>query len=81
MSTCDGRVADRYRISDLEKYVLSAKQKRMRDLESWKEYNWEYISIAGWLMSQKKLQEQDRDLYFWKGIPCEFRKRLESAGY
>ncbi|KAK7692703.1 hypothetical protein QCA50_004336 [Cerrena zonata] len=44
----------------------------------WKSYNRKFIHIAGWLESHKKISEDEKDLYFWKGIPQNFRDKLEA---
>ena len=73
------RDSKRYRVRDLEAYVLSSRRKpKFKDLSVWKKYNRGFIRIAGWLMQKDKLIIKDRDLYFWKGIPREFRQRLEA---
>ena len=71
------RDAGRHLVSDLERYVLRSRTRKMRDLSTWKAYNRAFIRIAGWLVNTGKLQSRDQDLYFWKGIQRDFRNRLE----
>ena len=73
------RDARRYRVKDLESYVINTRSKStFKNLATWKSYNRGFIRIAGWLVQKKKIDDEDRDLYFWKGIPKKFRLRVES---
>ncbi|KAK7686651.1 hypothetical protein QCA50_010251 [Cerrena zonata] len=73
------RDTKRYKRGDLEAYCRRKGHKKstMR-LPRWKQYNREFIRIAGWLVSHKKLSLTDQSLYFWKGIPQDFRDKLEA---
>ncbi|KAF7791235.1 hypothetical protein EIP86_002249, partial [Pleurotus ostreatoroseus] len=69
-----------YRVKDLEKYVQNTRQlTKFKDLSVWKRYNRGFIRIAGWLQNHGKLDEATTNLYFWKGIPRNFRKKLETS--
>ncbi|KAK7685266.1 hypothetical protein QCA50_011629 [Cerrena zonata] len=73
------RYTKRYKRGDLEAYCKHMRHKKstMR-MPHWKSYNRKFIRIAGWLESHKKISEDEKDLYFWKGIPQDFRDKLEA---
>ena len=73
------RDARRYRIKDLERYVQRTRRTpKFNSLATWKRYNRGYIRIAGWLVNKNKLDEATNSLYYWKGIPKSFRRKLET---
>ncbi|KAF7799985.1 hypothetical protein EIP86_011228 [Pleurotus ostreatoroseus] len=49
----------------------------MEDLHSWRKYARRFIRIEGWLERKLKISQDECAMYFWKGIPCKFRERLE----
>lgn len=57
--------ARRYRIRDLESYVMNTRTlPKFKDLATWKRYSRGYIRIAGWLQKHGKLDEKNNNLYF-----------------
>ncbi|KAK7692990.1 hypothetical protein QCA50_004632 [Cerrena zonata] len=69
----------RYRCNDLEAFCLKARKDKTRmRMSRWKDYSREFIRIAGWLVTHKKISANEQALYFWKGIPKSFRAQLES---
>ena len=69
----------RYRCSDLESFCKkSRKNKDKMRMSHWKNYSREFIRIAGWLVSHKKISQDEQALFFWKGIPKVFRTQLEA---
>lgn len=73
------RYTKRYKRGDLEAYCKHMRHKKstMR-MPHWKSYNRKFIRIAGWLESHKKISSDEKALYFWKGIPQDFRDKLEA---
>lgn len=69
----------RYKRGDLEAFCKRMRHKKSSmQLSRWKSYNREFIRIAGWLVSRQKISEEEKALYFWKGIPHDFREKLEA---
>ncbi|KAK7680281.1 hypothetical protein QCA50_016521 [Cerrena zonata] len=69
----------RYCCNDLEAFCLKArKDKTHMRMSRWKDYSREFIHIAGWLVTHKKISANEQALYFWKGIPKSFGAQLES---
>ena len=69
----------RFKRGDLESFSRRAKNDRVpMRLSKWKEYNRDFIRIAGWLEGKSKISSEEKDLYYWKGIPSDFRDKLES---
>ncbi|KAK7689742.1 hypothetical protein QCA50_006381 [Cerrena zonata] len=69
----------RYHCNDLEAFCLKAhKDKTYMQMSQWKNYSREFICIAGWLVTYKKISANEQAFYFWKGIPKSFRAQLES---
>lgn len=55
------------------------KQKlRITDLAAWKRYVRSFLRVAGSLLRNTKLTEEEHATYFWKGIPRIMRIRLEN---
>lgn len=46
-------------------------------MEYWVTYTRGFVRIGGWLKKQGKVDQDEFDVYFWKGIPRAFRARLE----
>lgn len=69
----------RYRRGDLEAYCRHMRHiKSTMRMPHWKSYNRKFIRIAGWLEAHNKISEEEKALYFWKGIPLDFREKLEA---
>lgn len=69
----------RYMCSNLDTFCKkSRKHKGSMRMTLWKRYNREFIRIAGWLTSHRKLTADEQSLYFWKGILKDFREKLEA---
>ena len=64
----------RYKVRDLEKYVLKTRKQQSPNMKAWIKYSRGFICIGGWLVTEKKLSDNDFNLYFWKGIPKSFRR-------
>ena len=68
----------RYKVRDLEDFVISSRAKEpFTSQAAWMKYNREFIRISGWLESKNKITTNERAIYFWKGIPRRFRRRIE----
>ncbi|KAI0338306.1 hypothetical protein BDW22DRAFT_1463099, partial [Trametopsis cervina] len=71
--------ARKFKTRDLEKYVEhSRKKSAFQDMTAWMKYQRGFMRIAGWLEKKKKITSDDKAFYFWKGIPKQFRHRIES---
>lgn len=69
----------RYSWRDLEAYAKKNRSNTHRvNLAYWKIYSRGFIRISGWLSYHNKVSEREQALYFWKGIPRNFRNKLES---
>lgn len=68
----------RYRTRDLENFVRrTRKHTKDLDMEAWVVYCRGFVRIGGWLKRQGKIDQDEYDMYLWKGIPKAFRCRLE----
>jgi hypothetical protein len=67
----------RYRKKDLIELIRKWRNKSVKDLVRWKRYEREYITIAGWLFKKNKIDEEELNAYFWKGIAKTLRKKIE----
>ncbi len=68
----------RYKEKDLSQYVQHTRQKNaFTTLSSWKQYDRGFIRIAGWLRAKNKINQEQLDFYFWKGIPRTLRAKIE----
>jgi len=71
------RAKQRYRPSDMLACVKEARETACYSLSQWKKYYIKYNSIAGFLLSKRKLTELEY-AYFWHGIPKELQQILEN---
>lgn len=72
------RAKQRYRPSDMLACVKEARETACYSLSQWKKYYIKYNSIAGFLLSKRKLTELEYAAYFWHGIPKELQQILEN---
>ncbi|KIJ26308.1 hypothetical protein M422DRAFT_192430, partial [Sphaerobolus stellatus SS14] len=72
------KVAKKFREKDLSQFVKEYKEKSMKNLEKFNKYQRKFTRIAGWLLSKKKITEEESRKYFWKGLPKSTRSKLES---
>ena len=69
----------RYKRGDLEAFCKSMRHwKTSMRLSHWKQFNRDFIRIAGWLETHQKISTEENAIYYWKGIPQEFRNKLEA---
>ena len=47
-------------------------------LSHWKQFHRDFIRIASWLETHQKISNEETAIYYWKGIPQEFRNKLEA---
>ncbi|KAJ7576182.1 hypothetical protein C8J56DRAFT_1062300 [Mycena floridula] len=47
-------------------------------MEKWKQYLRGFDTIANWLIEHEKIQERQRDIYFWYGLPKEVAQDVKS---
>jgi hypothetical protein len=72
------RDTKRYTMRDV---MIFAKRKQRRwipDLAAWKQYVRSFLRVAGSLLKNNKLTQDEHATYFWKGIPRIMRIRLEN---
>jgi hypothetical protein len=72
------RKETRYLRAHLENLVHRWKHRPIKSLTEWKKYERKFITIAGWLSSKGKINEEDTSTFFWKGINKKLRDRIES---
>ena len=73
------RDSKRYKKGDLEAFCRRFRHRKEKmKLSSWKWYNRGFIKIAGWLESRAKITKEEKATFFWKGIPKDFRNKLEA---
>lgn len=70
----------KFRLRHLESFVKkSRKQSAMKSKSSWVRYKRKFLTIAGWLKKEGKMNDPEQErLYFWYGIPKTFRRKLEN---
>ena len=68
----------RYKVKDLKNLISEQKRKHIYSRESWIKYTRKFITIAGWLKANKKIDAIEEATYFWKGIHPTFRRQLET---
>lgn len=67
----------RYTPDQLVKLVVKWQGLKISELATWKRYQREFFTKAGWLMSQGLINEDMQAGYFWHGIDRTFRKDIE----
>ena len=67
----------KYNITDFLRYLTESGARRMPNLERWKAYYREYMSLAGHLRATNQLSERDYLGYFWIGIPVGLQSLIE----
>ncbi|KAI0672126.1 hypothetical protein C8Q78DRAFT_1077692 [Trametes maxima] len=68
----------RFRIRDLETYLIKARMEPILELRDWRSYKRNFVRIAGWLRRQGKLTTKEYAYYLWTGLHPTFRRRLEA---
>ncbi|KDQ22323.1 hypothetical protein PLEOSDRAFT_171737 [Pleurotus ostreatus PC15] len=68
----------RYTPDQLVKLVAKWQSVKISELATWKRYQREFFTKAGWLMSQGLINEDMQAGYFWHGIDRKFRKTIET---
>ncbi|KIY53668.1 hypothetical protein FISHEDRAFT_55023 [Fistulina hepatica ATCC 64428] len=71
------RVTDPGDQSDLARFVQRKCQYLIKDLSKWKRFKRKYIAIAGNLLNNKYITENEYNIYFWLGIHIDLRDKLE----
>ncbi|KIY52645.1 hypothetical protein FISHEDRAFT_69678 [Fistulina hepatica ATCC 64428] len=66
-----------HRAGDLTRFVQKKSQYPIKDLSKWKRYQRKYIAIAGNLLNNKYITENEYNIYFWLGIHIDLRDKLE----
>ena len=72
------REKQRYKLKDLYALVKKWKERKIRNLETFKKYHLAYLRVGGWLLKNKKIVESEHRRWFWAGLHRRFRKRVES---
>lgn len=72
------RQETRYIIRDLTQLTKKWKQRSIKTLTRWKRYERKFMTIAGWLVEKKKINEDEKSAYFWHGINRSLRRDIEN---
>jgi hypothetical protein len=67
----------RYKVHNICSLTQKWRHKRIKDLTQWKTYLREFMTIAGWLLNKKKIDETQQAAYFWHGIHSGLRDIIE----
>ena len=70
----------KFRLGHLEAFIKKSRhQSVMKNKSAWVRYRRKFLTIAGWLRKEGKLNDLEQErLYFWYGIPKSFRRKLEN---
>ena len=72
------RDTKRYTLKDVMSFARRKQRRRIADLAAWKQYVRSFLRVAGSLLNNHKLTQNEHATYFWKGIPRIMRIRLEN---
>uniref|UniRef100_A0A8H8CFT3 CCHC-type domain-containing protein n=1 Tax=Psilocybe cubensis TaxID=181762 RepID=A0A8H8CFT3_PSICU len=72
------RTTQKFTLSTLRAYAFQHSNLSMRSLDDFREYQKQYIRIAGWLLNNNKISKTEYNQYFWLGINESLRPALES---
>ena len=72
------RDTKRYTMRDVMIFAKRKQRRRIPDLAAWKKYVRSFLRVAGSLLNNNKLTQDEHATYFWKGIPRIMRIRLEN---
>jgi hypothetical protein len=72
------RDTKRYTMRDVMIFARRKQRRRIPDLAAWKKYVRSFLRVAGSLLNNNKLTQDEHATYFWKGIPRIMRIRLEN---
>jgi hypothetical protein len=72
------RQETRYIIRDLTQLTKKWKQRPIKTLTRWKRYERKFMTIAGWLVEKKKINDDEKSAYFWHGINRSLRRDIEN---
>jgi hypothetical protein len=74
--------AERSDLRYTEKYLISqcryTRDQPISSLKDFKRYQRHYYSVAGWLLSKKRIDDTKFSKYFWCGLHKSFRKHVEA---
>ena len=68
----------RYMPRDLRKLIRKWEKKSIKKLTKWRNYEREFITIAGWLEAKKRMTTEDVAAHFWQGIHRHLREIIEN---
>uniref|UniRef100_A0A8H7XPM9 Uncharacterized protein n=1 Tax=Psilocybe cubensis TaxID=181762 RepID=A0A8H7XPM9_PSICU len=72
------RTTQKFMLSTLRAYAFQHSNLSMRSLNDFREYQKQYICIAGWLLNNNKISKTEYNQYFWLGINESLRPALKS---
>ena len=58
----------RHNVRDLRKLIKKWYKKKISNLQNWKKYQREFITISGWLVAKGKVTHDEEATYYWHGI-------------
>ena len=73
----EGRKETEFDLEHLEEVVEYWQDKVIRDLETFKEYELDFLRVAGQLKTQNHISDQEYDRKFWEGLHDTTRDELE----
>lgn len=68
----------RYHVKDVRNFIQKYKDRKIKDLASWKKYCRCFIRIAGSLLADEKISRKEYMTYFWRGIPKALHSHIEA---
>ena len=75
------RKDSRYSLRNLKKMVNKWRHKPMKNLETWKKFGREFLTISGWLITNQLLTIEQEAAYYWHGIRKDLRQLIETRYY
>ncbi|KAH9485331.1 hypothetical protein JR316_0002239 [Psilocybe cubensis] len=72
------RTTQKFTLSTLCAYAFQHSNLSICSLDDFREYQKQYICIAGWLLNNNKISKMEYNQYFWLGINESLRPVLES---
>ncbi|EIN03281.1 hypothetical protein PUNSTDRAFT_139696 [Punctularia strigosozonata HHB-11173 SS5] len=71
----------KFSLRDLRELVALSKQDAISNIDEFRNYERNFIRVGGWLLGKGKINEQQSNYYFWKGLPKTLRNQLERKLY
>ena len=72
------REKQRYKLKDLYALVKKWKERKIKNLQTFKKYHLAYLRVGGWLLKNKKIVDSEHRRWFWAGLHKRFRGRVNT---